>query len=273
MILTIKQIQDGDYTLDQIRSEDDYNKVWTILRMTIDELERIHGDIHERRRLNKLMHELIELHTEKTKLKCSVCGKDASWNTPFLVEGTPHIVEDKGKFSIVCSTCARVDTSGRLFTGIEQRSDWRGALRYSRNQEYLRNGCMLVFYQNTHGGWTEGAYSYKGRYLTFCHPMPSVYAWINGGQTMFPLTTEEKMVALENPLNMLVAMEATTKAGMFRCTFCGKVFKESECAGHPLFAGKVCGECWKIHLEKLDDERKRGHVCSLCGQPYSNCCC
>ena len=40
-----------------------------------------------------------------------------------------------------------------------------------------------------------------------------------------------------------------------------------------LFAGIECPECTKKSDNYAKEEVAKGHVCRLCGQPYSRCCC
>jgi hypothetical protein len=40
-----------------------------------------------------------------------------------------------------------------------------------------------------------------------------------------------------------------------------------------LFAGVACPDHWQQHQDKLDKERKAGHVCRRCGCAFSDCSC
>jgi hypothetical protein len=41
----------------------------------------------------------------------------------------------------------------------------------------------------------------------------------------------------------------------------------------PLFATVACPGCWEKHLKTLESQRRAGHVCRFCNQPYNNCAC
>ena len=96
-------------------------------------------------------------------------------------------------------------------------------------------------------------------------------AWVRGGSTVWPLTKEEEILAPEELYSLI---ESKWQKGQFyRCTGCGMEMKVQEVAGWPLFAGCACKPCWEKHLGNLEEERKKGHVCRMCGRPYGDCCC
>jgi transcription elongation factor Elf1 len=264
-MFTIDQILNGDYKLDQI-NETDYDQIWTVLRLKIDELQYSKGrnddDWNLMRRLQEQLDNLIDVRELKTKLTCERCGKNASYNTPMI---------DMETNQVLCSTCAHDDTSGHLLRGIDQRSTWRGELHYDSNLEYMKNGNVVWIGRSDYGFHTKP--NYGGHHVTMRHSMPSVCTWIDKGHTTFPLDIDEKLLAIQDPEQIFKLMEELANGKKFRCTTCHKTFREDGCAGRPLFAGKVCVGCWTKHLERLENERKAGHVCSMCGQPYGNCCC
>jgi hypothetical protein len=266
MVLTIDKILKGEYKLDEIW-ELDYDRIRTILRARIEEIERMDKappDVWlELRTLSTQMNKLSELYLGKTELTCSMCGKGASWNTPYLKGNDIHSV-------ILCDSCAGADRSGSILHGIEQRRKWNGDLEYDRNPHYRMNGHTLVFYMNTSGGWTNG--QYKGSHVTVHKPNWSINAWTSDGAA-FPLVGSEPIVAIRSPELILGIMEETINMSMFRCTSCSKTLKVEDLGGRPLFAGKVCKPCWQKHLEALESQKKLGHVCRMCGEPYGNCCC
>ena len=54
------------------------------------------------------------------------------------------------------------------------------------------------------------------------------------------------------------------------CTDCGQ---ESDDLRWFPFTAKACPECAAKRQAKADEERKQGHVCYRCHQPYSLCVC
>lgn len=168
---------------------------------------------------------------------CSVCGKSARYNTPY--------VDDEG--NLYCPMCARKSSIDKLLYGIEQYTNEEG--------EFVR--C-------------EYAYTYKGVVLVKCNGSDVIHAWVENGRIAYPLTTQEiECDSVKKLIEHIVKKEETTA----RCTGCRKDMPIEEIAGYPLFAGRVCKECWTKHIELLDDQRKRGHVCSFCGKPYGACYC
>lgn len=85
----------------------------------------------------------------------------------------------------------------------------------------------------------------------------------------FKLHPEDKTRTIAD---LVEVIEKERKAGQNRCTSCGCYVSKEE-ANYPLFAGINCPVCWKKHLKKADEERRRGHVCRMCRKPYSFCCC
>lgn len=196
---------------------------------------------------------------EKTLLKCSVCGENASVNTPGIDENG----------NIVCHVCLDKMRDGVLRCGIEQRSGEDGTLYPDSNCSRYYNGNTLRFYPNEE--WSRKGYK-KGFRYGIKHPYYKISAYTNDG-AIFPLLEFEIINAICRPLSVLRMMDNTIEQGEFRCTDCHKLFRIEELGGRPLFAGKVCKPCWKKHLLSLKEEQKKGHVCSRCGEPYGNCCC
>ena len=193
---------------------------------------------------------------EKTVLKCSECGGNASVNTPGIDEDG----------NIICHICLDKMRDNKLRFGIKQRSDEDGTLQPSSTCDRFYNGHTLVFYPNEN--WTrKDSFRYGIK-----HPHYSISAYTNDG-AVFPLTTSEEMIAIGDPFCILNMMDEYISTGEFRCTTCHGEFKIEDIGGRPLFAGKVCKKCWEKHIQDLHEEKKKGHVCSMCGEPYGNCCC
>jgi len=192
-----------------------------------------------------------------TELICSVCGKSAQYNTP--------CIDDEG--NIICERCRETLNDGKMRRGIEQHRNVNCMLESDSSMHFFLNKGVISFYYNRHVE-TLG----KEKIWIF-EPMYSISAYTDYGRTSFPLNREEKLEAIASPKSALLLIDMYDVKRWFRCTTCGKHFTESEVAGRPLFAGKVCKDCWKKHLESLENERKKGHVCRMCGQPYGNCCC
>ena len=185
---------------------------------------------------------------EKTLLKCSECGCNASVNTPGIDENG----------NIVCHVCLDKKRDNILRCGIEQRSGEDGTLYPDSNCSRYYNGHVLRFYPNEQ--WTrKGSFRYGIK-----HPFYKISAYTNDG-AVFPLIEFENSDAIRNPLSVLRMMDNTIELGQFRCTSCKGDFRIEELGGRPLFAGKVCKLCWKKHLLSLENEKKEGHVCSMCG--------
>lgn len=166
---------------------------------------------------------------------CSKCGGRADVNTPCLAPG--------GK--LLCDQCANKDRSNRILRGVEQHRDRGG--RCVKVNRFMLNGSIVGDY----GG--------------------DIHAYLGNGHTAFPLTDEEKKLS---PVTMLKRMNKEYVAkGKYRCTDCSKDITEAEVAGRPLFAGICCADCWKKHQAHLEDQRRRGAVCSMCHRPYDDCAC
>jgi len=95
--------------------------------------------------------------------------------------------------------------------------------------------------------------------------------WIEGGSRSTYLSKAEKNLSV-NAIAYLLNEEYNVNK-IIRCTGCGMKMNINDVASYPLFAGVACKECTVKHKQKLDNERKMGHVCGMCGQPYGNCCC
>lgn len=96
-------------------------------------------------------------------------------------------------------------------------------------------------------------------------------AYANDGQLIIPLSDEEKKL---DPAELLTKLDTEyNQYDKIRCTGCGKLCTHEEIKGYPLFVGAACEPCWQRHLAHLEDQRRKGHVCRMCGKPYDNCCC
>ena len=167
---------------------------------------------------------------------CVRCGKSAAYNTPYL---NPDMM-------LFCNSCVNADRSGVVFRAIRQHYDDDGD--YVFIDEWSMNGVSVSDKYDVRSAYTDG------------------------GTRAVKLTEQEKKAT---PRTLLVCLVAMREAGYLRCTECDPPHdvKEENVAGYPLFAGTACKKGWKRHQEKVEEERKRGHVCRLCGKPYSNCYC
>lgn len=175
---------------------------------------------------------------------CSQCGRDAGWNTPARHPQTGDIW---------CFRCAE-EKDAPFLIGVDQHT-------LEPCGTYYKGGAVLWLRHN--GDW-------------------NIDAWLDGGTRTFPIYENEKIFLRgELPHHLtdeqraemfLGSMILEDNSGIYRCTGCLTKNPKPE-AGRPLFAGMVCPSCWQAHLEFLDDQRKRGNVCSFCRQPYGNCCC
>ena len=179
------------------------------------------------------------------ELMCSQCKKSAAWNTPYI--------DEKGK--VWCDRCAK-ESIGVYLIGIDQHLTDSGFIKLqSHVMHYAYNGCVMSIFMERSGN------------------KPNVNIWTDGGTRSYPFNDDEEIGAFRNPFGLLTDIAINVKAGFTWCTRCGKKLKRDEVAGYPLFAGVACTECWKLHLEHLEDQKKKGHVCSMCHEPYDNCCC
>jgi len=140
-----------------------------------------------------------------------------------------------------CDTCKKNDRTGKVFREVNQ---------FTEDGNYTFDGGVAL----------------NGVIVTV-----DKSAWIEGGSRAVRLTeTEKKLDVLE--IARLVDQEHNVD-GLTRCTGCGVAMTKDQIAGYPLFAGVTCAPCWKKHQEDLETERKNGHVCRMCGKPYSACYC
>lgn len=282
-MLTIQKILEADWSPDDI-NENDYHVIWTVLRLEIDRIQNSKPRKDEwdlMRNYQKLMNSLLEVHDQHTKLKCDRCGKNASWNTP---------VTD-GAGVVLCPTCCEKDDTDTLWYGIHQRSEWGGDMPLNQNPQHLSYYYRSVVLhadqryhveRNAPGQVTRlmspedrkdrrGSEDYYSNpRFQFNLPMFHYTCWIRGGQQSIHLTDVEQRMP---PEELILHIYQTFVLGnMYRCTTCDKDFPNPP-ADYPLFAGAVCSDCKKLHLQKLDEQRRKGQVCSMCHQPYGNCSC
>lgn len=148
-------------------------------------------------------------------------------------------IDPKG--NLWCNSCVDKDRSDTLFLSIEQ---------------YTQNGLYLY----TDGVALNGVIVWKDK-----------SAWVGGGSRGTSLTAEEKKLT---PIEIATLLNLEYNVcKLSRCTGCGAKMTKDQIAGYPLFAGVNCVTCWDKHQTKLDNERKGGHVCGRCREPYGNCCC
>lgn len=168
---------------------------------------------------------------------CTICGKGTAINTP-------AVRSDSG--ALVCDRCSTYDAPDDvLFIGIDQHLDKAG--KYKQEKQWI------TYRYHGHTIWWE-----EGRARSM---------WVRGGHA-FRLNDDEKEL---NVLEIFNLMETVYDDG-FRCTGCNQDFKGKP-AGYPLFAGISCDACWKKHLEGLEEQRRTGNVCLLCGKPRGACYC
>ena len=189
---------------------------------------------------------------------CSVCGKRADWNSP-KVDPKLGLQESP----LWCDTCAKKEP--RFLLGIKQ---------------HLTDGKRA--WNNNGSCW--GA-SKRGVVLHMDKTYTPNCAWLPQGSAV--PRAEEKFAELleehdrkvpkhypEEFVEMFLDRLADVNdAGDIYCTGCGKIMPKNEVAGRPLFAGANCKQCWEKHLEFAENERKTGHVCRMCREPWSFCCC
>lgn len=179
---------------------------------------------------------------------CTLCGDPAGVNTP-------HI---RPTGELVCNHCA--DVSDEFLVGVGQFYGPDGKFIFLTDfRHFAKRGAVLSIYINTHKRTGERIYD--------------VSAWITGGSHSWPLTNVEEELAFKDPEKLLDGIADTEASGNFRCTDCEEIFPHGAIAGYPLFSGRVCADCMEKHRKKLEQEIRDGHVCRMCGQPYSNCCC
>jgi hypothetical protein len=166
----------------------------------------------------------------------------------------------------MCYRCLDGVRDNIMRYGIEQCIGQFGEIVPLKNPMVFFNGHTLMFRLTEK--WTRnGDYRYG-----YSIPMWDVSCWTNDKAT-FKLSEAEKIRAIVDPAEIFNMILRYENLRIFRCTGCGGNFPIELIAGRPLFAGKCCPDCWAKHLEFLEDERKKGHVCSMCRQPYGNCCC
>lgn len=169
--------------------------------------------------------------------KCSKCSKEAAWNTP--------CIDKAGK--LFCNKCAY--ESNEILQGVKQWLNEDGT--FVRIPEWKRSHISVC---------QEFTDTVEHFYL----------AWYNNGSICYPVGEDENYLSPEELINKIETMLAN---GDFKCTDCKGIYKEGEEGGYPLFAGRVCKSCWEEHLKAIKQEYKEGHVCRMCRQAYSECCC
>lgn len=152
---------------------------------------------------------------------------------------TPYI---DPKYNLWCNTCASNDRTDVVFRAVEQQLNEQG--------EVVQTGGLAL----------------NGITLN-----PDKNCWVEGGSRAVPLT-EDELKMPHGDLIRLINQEFNVNH-ITRCTSCTIKMTQDEIGGYPLFAGCVCAPCWAKHLDFMETERRQGHVCRMCHQPYSNCCC
>lgn len=93
--------------------------------------------------------------------------------------------------------------------------------------------------------------------------------WTHNGRHAFAMREDERKIPLDELVDQILDMYEYNK---YRCSRCKGDFDWPP-AGYPLFAGITCPDCWREHQEHLEKQRRKGHVCPFCRQPYDACCC
>lgn len=172
---------------------------------------------------------------------CTICGGRTAYNTPKLRSDNGDIVCDR------CGDEGREEIQDVVLIGIEQ---------WTVNGEYQFETDRTVYQLNRNIIWVKPDGSYESM-------------WTNGGMRAFRLRDSEKDMDLLEVFNL---MSIVAYDGRYRCSGCNRDFV-GEPAGYPLFVGIACPLCWAKNRENAEQERKSGHVCSMCRQPYMDCCC
>lgn len=141
--------------------------------------------------------------------------------------------------SIICDHCGSHRVSGLRLQGVDQST-------YDFVDIYCEDGIVIWF------GYHD-----------------EVCAWTDGGSTAFALSDGEKELSVDE---LFTLIKSVTKEG-FRCSHSKGTFGPDVRGEGVLFAGIVCPECYEKQLEKAEREHASGHMCLMCGKPYSECYC
>lgn len=190
---------------------------------------------------------------------CDICGKPSVWNSPCV---DPKFgLQDS---ILYCDTCSKKE-KGHLLLSIKQHTVDGKRMWANDGVCWAARYNEVVFHINP--DYTPNSAWFYGH----IHIPKIVEKWNDfANEWGTPRDDEDRRIRLEDFMRKLSDFH---QSGLHWCTSCEKEMPASDIAGHPLFAGAVCADCWKLHQAHLEDERKRGHVCRMCGQPYSNCCC
>lgn len=169
---------------------------------------------------------------------CDFCGRRADYNSPRI---NPHLGLQESP--LYCDPCA--GKADEFLISINQ---------------YLCNGLRVEAKQQTISKRGIVAHLESGEIRA---------AWFDRGQTAIP-TQHIPSGDLEAALDTLADYAAD---GSRYCTHCHKPVSKDEIAGRPLFAGINCADCWKLHQEAVEQQRRTGNVCRICGAPRLLCCC
>lgn len=151
---------------------------------------------------------------------------------------TPHRHPDGRLF---CERCAH-ETTGVRMVGLNQST-------LEPNNVYCEDGIIIWY------GWQDKHYE----------------AWINGGSVGFPITDSEwAECTLDELFELIKGMQ---REGKWRCTACKRDFGSDTGHKTKLFAGRLCPGCHTKYLEQIEEEKREGHVCTMCGKPYGACYC
>jgi hypothetical protein len=207
---------------------------------------------------------------------CSICGAPADWNSPKIDPFfAPSLEESIQKAPIICDNCDGYEP--RFLISISQQL--RDGLRVPARGFY---SCTLGHPSRDH----SRALASIVVHTRSIEDLTPAAAWFEDGVLAIPKPWEKFSAFMEErpdicndcePLQILALWMRSKQQmylnGFIYCTSCDKIMRRTEIAGRPLFAGANCARCWEQHQESLEAERRRGHVCGRCGQPYGACCC
>ncbi len=247
---------------------------------------RIDPKVYNRRYDRRIVRNLKE---EEKKLRC-VIGSDwyrAEVEHPKERERLRQVIaEINSRCEIECEVC-----------GKHAYEMW-ATLRLDKVycNEHVPRGVMLIKVQGKIGGndvpvpYTVGNGGVKYRYddvIVWAEPSMygvngqmvsagymAYYCWVECGHQVWKLCESEVERLRRGKIEEVMGEIARKwKAGVRRCSGCGKEMKLEEVAGYPLFAGINCRECWERHCEETEEQRRTGKVCSMCGKPWNDCYC
>jgi len=177
---------------------------------------------------------------------CTICGRNAGFNTPKLRS-------DNGQ--LVCDTCGDSglkELNDIVLIGVDQLLDDNGEIVAETHDWETYQLNDIVIWLNKETGKPESA-------------------WTDNGRRCFSFSDDEKLLDFCE-LEWFDFIARRVDESHYRCSGCKKDF-EGKPAGYPLFAGVVCPDCNGKHKQHIADQVKQGHICLVCGKPYGYCYC